>query len=225
MEQPLYSVLVYSKYSDSCKNVFAMIEQSGVDFTPLKLLCIDNDKVRERISKNQKLQIKYVPCILSIFNNGLIEKYEGPNCVDWLRSIITLLKPKNEVISTKKVEFAKPIEEIIEEEEEENEEETKYDPNYEQQEYEKSRQQDTDRHRNVTQPKRVRKDETSYEENEEFYAGEQVDNRKESGKSIKKNTVTNVKDRDSIIAKAREMEMGREASEQAIKKKPLMRED
>lgn len=222
MEQPLYSVLVYSKYSDSCKNVFAMIEQSGVDFTPLKLLCIDNDKVRERITKNQKMQIKYVPCILSIFNNGNVEKYEGPNCVDWLKSIIALLKPKNEIISTKKVEFAKPIEEIIEEEEEE---EPKYDANYEQEEYEKSRQQETDRHRNVSQPKRVRKNETSYEENEEFFPGEQVDNRKESGKSIKKNTVSNVKDRDSIIAKAREMEMGREASEKAIKKKPLMREE
>jgi hypothetical protein len=88
-------IFIYSKYSSNCKQFFEIIQRSNVDFTAdnLKLLCVDNEKIRPFILNNKKIQLGIVPTILIIFTNGVVEKYEGHTAFNWLESIILKHKP------------------------------------------------------------------------------------------------------------------------------------
>ena len=95
MESQL-SVLLYSKYSSLSKSLINMIQTSGVDFTTkfsLQPLCIDNEEIRARILKNTQLQITTVPCLLIIFPDGGIEKYDGARVFEWVEGIIRQFVP------------------------------------------------------------------------------------------------------------------------------------
>ncbi len=91
--EPQYSVLVYSKYSQSCKRLFNIIRESGIDFSSLQLLCIDNNEIRKRIKNNKQIDVCVVPSILSIFVDGGVEKYEGEHVFNWVETIIARVKP------------------------------------------------------------------------------------------------------------------------------------
>jgi len=72
------NVVVYSKFSQASTKLIGMIDKNP----PLKqnthLLCIDNEEVRKRIVKSQKLNIKHVPCIMRLHeSNGYVESFEG----------------------------------------------------------------------------------------------------------------------------------------------------
>jgi hypothetical protein len=91
------TILLYSKYSAVSKKLMDFINLSGMDFTTivkLQLLCIDNDKIRQKIMKNQKIEIVSVPCILVIYTDGGLEKYDGNSAFDWAEDI--LQKERNE---------------------------------------------------------------------------------------------------------------------------------
>lgn len=93
---PQLSVLLYSKYSPMSKKLTAFMQGSQVDFTravSLQTLCIDNKQIRERIQKNEQLDITSVPCILVIFPDGGIEKYDGAHAFEWIEQIITKFTP------------------------------------------------------------------------------------------------------------------------------------
>jgi hypothetical protein len=67
------------------------IQTSGVDFAAklsLQTLCIDNEGIRNRILKNQQIQVTTVPCLLLIFPDGGIEKYDGAHVFEWVEGII-----------------------------------------------------------------------------------------------------------------------------------------
>ncbi len=86
-----FTCLIYSKYSDFSKKLLNIMETSGVDFVnifKLKLLCADNENVRKTILKSKNLDIKNVPCILLIFEDGKIEKYDDNNAFNWVEEII-----------------------------------------------------------------------------------------------------------------------------------------
>ncbi len=94
--EPQYSILLYSKYSKVSQSLIQMIDNSGINFQAvlqLTPLCIDNEKVRERILSNRQIEIDYVPCILIIFPNGNVEKYDGQQAFMYINNIITQLKP------------------------------------------------------------------------------------------------------------------------------------
>jgi hypothetical protein len=94
--EPQLSVLLYSKYSASSKSLMSMIQQSGVDFTnqfSLQSLCIDNEEIRKRIVENNQLQITSVPCLLIIFPDGGIEKYDGAHVFEWVERTIKQFAP------------------------------------------------------------------------------------------------------------------------------------
>ena len=93
MQESQYSVLVFSKYSQNCKRLLDTISNSGVNFSNLQLLCIDNDKVRQRILENDQFNITVVPSILCVYSNGNVEAYEGSNAFNWVHEIITQLTP------------------------------------------------------------------------------------------------------------------------------------
>lgn len=70
------------------------MEQSGIDFTNklgVQLLCVDNQKVRDRIQNNNNIDITIVPCILTIYANGGVEKYDGAFAFDWVKDIVDKL--------------------------------------------------------------------------------------------------------------------------------------
>jgi hypothetical protein len=73
-----------------------MMNESGVDFgTTLRLqnLCIDNEKIRQRIKQTKEIEVNVVPCILTIFASGGVEKYDGSFAFKWTESMITQLAP------------------------------------------------------------------------------------------------------------------------------------
>jgi hypothetical protein len=91
-----FSVLLYSKYSSLSKSLMNMIQTSGVDFTTkfsLQPLCIDNEEIRARVLKNTQLQVTTVPCLLIIFPDGGVEKYDGARVFEWVEGIIRQFAP------------------------------------------------------------------------------------------------------------------------------------
>ena len=93
-----YSVLVFSKYSSGCKRLFDIVKNSGLDFdktfgNKLQLLCVDNEEIRKRIKGNKQLDITSVPCILCIYPNGGVEKYDGNHAFLWIENLIEKYAP------------------------------------------------------------------------------------------------------------------------------------
>ena len=85
------SILLYSKYSVSSKKLIDFINSSGIDLTnliKLQLLCIDNEEVRKRIIKNKQIDITSVPCLLLIYQDGGLEKYDSDAVFKWFEQII-----------------------------------------------------------------------------------------------------------------------------------------
>jgi hypothetical protein len=66
---------------------------SGVNFSPLQSLCIDNENIRKRILDNKQFNITVVPSILSVYSNGNVETYEGLNAFNWVQAIIAKFTP------------------------------------------------------------------------------------------------------------------------------------
>ena len=93
--EPQHSVFLYSKYSPSCKRLITFLESNGIDAGNLNLqfLCVDNDKVRTRIMNAENFDVTAVPCILIIFPDGGVEKYEGPHAFRWIEEIVSRLTP------------------------------------------------------------------------------------------------------------------------------------
>lgn len=93
MEQ-LY-ILLYSKYSHQCKKYMNMINQSAdfVSKIDLKTVCIDNEEVRKRIVNSKKIGITSVPCILVVYKDGGVEKYEGGTAFEWAEELIRKFTP------------------------------------------------------------------------------------------------------------------------------------
>ena len=84
-------ILFYSKYSSSSNKLMDYIKTSGVDFTNLiglQLLCVDNEEIRKRIIENSQIGISSVPCILLIYKDGGVEKYDGNSVFNWCEEII-----------------------------------------------------------------------------------------------------------------------------------------
>lgn len=89
--EPQLSVLLYSKYSALSKRLMNIMNTSDVDFTSkfsMQPLCIDNEEIRNRVLKNKQIEISTVPCLLVIFPDGGIEKYDGVHIFEWVEGII-----------------------------------------------------------------------------------------------------------------------------------------
>jgi hypothetical protein len=224
---PLYSVIIYSKYSPNSKKLFDVIEQSGVDITnKIQLLCIDNNKVRQRIKNNKQLDITSVPCILTVFSNGGVEKYDCSHAFAWIENFIQRFAPpppppppppvynppsappkhdseeiddvqpieKKKTKVPRRMQLIKDVDEL---------QATSIDD---------LPMEDTDRHRNIPQPKRIRQDEGNYVEDEELFSGEVVDNNREPSNVVRSNATNrrNSPDPSGIKARADELARGRD---------------
>lgn len=59
----------------------------------LNQVCIDNKEIRNQIAKANKIEITTVPCILIVYKEGVVEKYEGEKAFEWIGEIIKKVTP------------------------------------------------------------------------------------------------------------------------------------
>ena len=87
-----YTALLNSRYSKPCQNFLNILFESGIDYKNLLKFVqinIDNKEIRKQILNSNNIDIKYVPCILIIYSDGSVEKYEGNDSFKWLDEIIS----------------------------------------------------------------------------------------------------------------------------------------
>lgn len=78
------------------KQLLNQINESGIDVYSLlsiQLVCIDNDNIRTRILQNKDIDIKSVPCLLIVYPDGGVEKYEVPHIFEWFEQVIKRYAP------------------------------------------------------------------------------------------------------------------------------------
>lgn len=217
-----FSVLLYSKYSSRCKNLFDIIKNNNVDL-PLTTICIDNKKIRNRIKKDKLFEIREVPTIITLYSNGGAEKYEGTKAFDLIESVT--IKPPPQVVNKPPVKISppqpvavKPIQEIQEEEEEEEEVRPVKIPRRMKKisTIEDIPMDDSDRNISKPPPKRIRQDENAYIEDDELFSGEIIEHTREPSNTVKNGSQKNVQDPFGTLAKAKEMAQSREITENDI---------
>lgn len=76
---PQKLIVLYSKYSNKCKSILELYDE--MIMVDIKLICIDNTKIRQQIARHN---IKTVPCILFIYPDKKFEKFEGPTICNWI---------------------------------------------------------------------------------------------------------------------------------------------
>ncbi len=90
-QQPDCVLLLYSKYSQNSTRFLELLKARPLTF--LKALCIDNEKIRQKILNSKNLNVKCVPCILIYFPGGVVEKYDGESAFSWAQNIIQKIYP------------------------------------------------------------------------------------------------------------------------------------
>lgn len=88
-------VIIYSKFSPSCRQLFGIIEQSGLNSrVNFQSLCIDDKKMRQRIRGDKRFNIRYVPCVVNVNQStGVAAQYEGMQCFELINEIIAANLP------------------------------------------------------------------------------------------------------------------------------------
>ena len=108
-------ILLYSKYSSNSTKILNDIENLPIDllsifdFCPI---CIDNENIRQNILNSNNIIVNVVPCILLLFPDGGVEKYDGGMAFKWLQEIVLSYAPQAQPISTfqeKKVRFSDEV--------------------------------------------------------------------------------------------------------------------
>jgi hypothetical protein len=240
--EPQHSVLLYSKYSQTCNKLFEITNSSGIDFSKiLSLVCIDSEDVRKRIKNDKRFGIQTVPCLLLLYTNGTVEKYEGQDVFIWTTNIISRLNPPPPPPPPPPQQLPIPVQnpkKSMEESEEYIQENNDTDRTMPIRHGKRAKEgklqtliEDVpddnnvddnvndnidDRHRSIPQPRRIRQDENTYIEDPELFGDEQPDIRKESSKSIKPSSKS--QDPHGILAKVKELEKGREMIDQEVGK-------
>lgn len=245
--EPQYSVLLFSKYSSNCKKIFDLISSSGLDILDnhLQLLCVDNESIRQRIKQNNQIDVATVPCILSIFSNGKVEKYDGSYAFSFVETLISRLQPPppptppppQQLLQKRPPQShqqklpqrppQKPqktsINDIIYEEEQDGQpivqEQDRQEDRQEIEEQEIEEQEiETEDDRNITRPppRRIRQDENTYIEDENLFSGEAVDNRKQPKNTTKGKADRKIVESNGIKAKADELAKLRELDDKQL---------
>jgi len=92
------NILLYSKFSPASRKFIETIETSDILEKQFTLLCIDNKKIRKRIQKSSKLNIKEVPSILRIYQDtGYVESFEGEKAFQLLNRYLKEIKKQESI--------------------------------------------------------------------------------------------------------------------------------
>lgn len=259
--EPQFSVLLYSKYSSNCKRLMDLMKNSQVDIDSilrLQHLCVDNPKVRERIKKNNQIDVTIVPCILCVYPNGGVEKFDGAYAFNWIENIISKLTPPPPPQQT----LPEPIEEPYEQPQREqpqrdsrSEIQERFSGPHSTQVRQKSENEppsripnipsipsrmkpinneqqatsiedipyesESDRHRNIQQPPRIRQGNNDYIEEPAAFQGETPSIRRPPRNVVRTEAPTSEKtsqDPHGTMARAKALAQGREVTETEIAK-------
>lgn len=250
--EPQFSVLLYSKYSPLSKKILDIIQSSPVNLEQIvsfQTLCIDNEKVRNRIYQSKQIEISTVPCILVIFPDGGIEKYDGVSVFQWIEEILQKYTPppppqpdhqtkppqkslqqlqienqrKQKIINQKKknlVQSKREQERLIQKEKYEKyikkdipEEQIEHShTNIDDLQDEDDYEDDDDRYRHRKPIGSIREDSGNYIRDDDLFSGDSPDTRKEKKSDAKKPVDATEKKTLDLMAKAKEMEKGRQES-------------
>lgn len=243
MQQPRYSILLYSKYSNRCSELLNILAQNNIDNIFLKL-CIDNEVIRKRVKNNKSIDVKLLPCILNVYDNGVVEKFEDDYAFEVVRPILMEIQNNRVMPNIQPPQQIKPRQVIHEEQEEEEEveipkpppkktkkltkivEEDEANDENETDQNNTPNQEENDRYKNPPKKKMMLSDEHNYVEDEELFKGEQPEIRKESSKTIRSNTQKNQNDPNGTLAKAKELAQMRDRLDEEInnpRDRPLTR--
>ena len=116
---PQLCVLFHSKYSPNSKRITEKLRNAPVDITTMykiQPVCIDNEDIRSRILSSTEIQISYVPCILIIYPNGGVEKYEGDSAFTWVDEKVRRHAPPPPPVIKRPVPAPSPVVEQYEDE-------------------------------------------------------------------------------------------------------------
>ena len=216
-------ICLYSKFSSNSKNFV-----EAASNLPINFICIDNKDIRNRIISDSKLTISFVPCILCLFSDGRLEKYEGTDAFSWLEDIKKEVQPQTVQPQTVQPQTVQPqtvhsqtvqpqtVQPTLAENKTKN-----YDPNNE------SKYSQHDFHSKQNQEKHSKISDINFEDNSEKIINKVSTGMKDSLsdkenlmiKSLNKISTKNSGKRD-VMAAAREMEKSREMDESS-KPRPL----
>ena len=85
-------VIIYSKFSKSCQELLTILDQNdiGIDFN---LLPIDDKSMRDRILKDKRFNIKFVPCILNVNQlSGVVSQYEAEKAFELIYTHLEMIQ-------------------------------------------------------------------------------------------------------------------------------------
>jgi ribosomal protein S10 len=116
-----FSLILYSKYSKFSTEILDYINQYSHIFSSnfnLIPVCVDNEDIRKQILDSKKVEVISVPCILIVYNDGGIEKYDDSQAFQWVNEIVLRFSPpKPQEIQQPNIEDIQ--DDILEEDEEE----------------------------------------------------------------------------------------------------------
>lgn len=95
--QNTVNVLYYSNNSNSSNALFNMISENNININDLlyiKLINVDCNTIKLKLSKSKKLRVDKVPCLLSLDSSGNIKQYYDKELFDLFRNIIKIEQDK-----------------------------------------------------------------------------------------------------------------------------------
>jgi len=99
----------YSKYSTICSDLGDKI-QGKLSY---RKICVDHPNIRNTIlCENEKYCIRYVPCFLVFYANGMMNKYEGEKALEWAHAILDKMNylEKSKTHLMKDTQLEEPLE-------------------------------------------------------------------------------------------------------------------
>lgn len=235
-------VLLYSKYSTNCQRLIERIQSNRVQIPNLQTLCIDNKNIRKRIQAEKVIGISVVPCILSVFENGTVEKYEGDHSFQFVEQFI----PKPEITPV----FEQQPKQVVEEESnlmserfidsrQESKKKLNRNKNYApptttdiEFDDEEPRPgmnpseqfQRSDRNITKPQPRQLRNNDMSVEENEDFFSDDQPETRRPAIPVKKDGRKDGLQDPHGTTKKAADLQKERDMMDEGTKQnRPMNR--
>jgi len=96
------SILFYSNFSKPSLEVLRVMKRYNLK-QYLNTVCIDSIEFRNKIKNSQILKIQKIPCIITLLEGGIIEKYEDTSLSTWVNNLIVSLYPhENDTNSNEK---------------------------------------------------------------------------------------------------------------------------
>lgn len=124
------TILLYSKFSNICLSLRSTLKECPINIEEqinLEYVCIDNPVIRNLILKNNNLNIKYVPCLITVSEKQK-QVFQGQQVVNWFEQIVRKemeklpsLPPRDVNNTTNKKKKTTSVSELFDSDETENE--------------------------------------------------------------------------------------------------------